>query len=93
MANVLQLQGKSDEAMEMYQKALAIRIKALGPDHPSTADTYYNMALLAENQGQLAKALELFTSSFKCSNASLGADHQYTLDAKNAVDRVRGMMA
>ena len=51
------------------------------------------MALLAETQNQFEKALELFTSSFKCSEASLGADHQYTIDAKRAVDRVRGKTA
>ena len=79
--------------MEMYQKALAIKIKAVGPGHPSTGDTYYNMANVAKKQGQLANALELFTKAVTAYNGSYGADHSETVDAKKQVDRVRGMMA
>ena len=36
-------QGKYNEATPMYQKALAIYIKALGEEHPSVAITFGNL--------------------------------------------------
>lgn len=34
-----------DEALEHYQKSLAIQIKQLGPDHPALADSYEDTAV------------------------------------------------
>ena len=39
-------QGKYDEALAMYEKALSIRLKKLGDDHPDVAMTYNNMAIV-----------------------------------------------
>ena len=44
VAQVYGSQGKHNEAVELYQKALAIKIKTLGEEHPSVADTYNNFA-------------------------------------------------
>ena len=45
MAIVYNDQGKYDEALAMYEKALSIRLKKLGDDHPEdVATTYNNMA-------------------------------------------------
>ena len=41
-----QAQGKLAEAEEPNQRALAIREKALGPDHPDVAQSLNNLALL-----------------------------------------------
>ena len=40
------------EAVPLYQRALAIREKALGPDHPSTATSLNNLAALYLAQGR-----------------------------------------
>ena len=45
-------QGKYDEALAMYEKALSIRLKKLGDDHPDVADTYNNMAVVYKKQGK-----------------------------------------
>src|SRR5207248_6642169 len=37
LAVLFNMQGKYDEAEPLYQRALAIREKVLGPDHPDTA--------------------------------------------------------
>ena len=37
-------QGDYKQALEYYNKSLQVRIKVLGKDHPSTADTWNNMA-------------------------------------------------
>ena len=40
----------------LYERALAISEKALGPEHPDVATSLNNLALLYSNQGQYAKA-------------------------------------
>ena len=35
--------GEYDKALEHYQKALAIQLKQLGPEHPSVATSYNNI--------------------------------------------------
>jgi CHAT domain-containing protein len=49
-------QGAYAKAETFYLRALAIYEKALGPDHPSTALSLNNLALLYMNQGVYAKA-------------------------------------
>jgi kinesin light chain len=39
------------EALPLCQRALAIREKVLGPDHPDVAKQLNNLALLCQNQG------------------------------------------
>jgi len=39
-------QGKLDKAIEFGDKALAIKIKVLGEDHPSVATSYNNLGLV-----------------------------------------------
>ena len=43
MFQVLESQGKLDEAAAMYKKALAIYVKALGEEHPSVGITFGNL--------------------------------------------------
>ncbi len=43
--------GKYDEAEPLYRRALAIREKALGPQHPDTATSINNLAGLLASQG------------------------------------------
>jgi tetratricopeptide (TPR) repeat protein len=54
----LNKKGEYAEALEWYDKALAIREKVLGLEDPSTATTYSNIALVYYEQGEYAKALE-----------------------------------
>ena len=44
MAGNLARQGKYAEAEPLYRKALAIRQKVLGENHPHTANSYNNLA-------------------------------------------------
>ncbi|KAJ5137402.1 hypothetical protein N7526_003635 [Penicillium atrosanguineum] len=44
----------------MYQRALAGKEKALGPDHTSTLDTVNSPALLYSDQGKLKEADEIY---------------------------------
>lgn len=40
--------------------AVAIRIKALGPDHGSVGTTYNNMAVVLKSQGKLDEAMVMY---------------------------------
>jgi tetratricopeptide (TPR) repeat protein len=93
MGLVLQNQGKNTEAMAHYKKAVAIQIKALGPDHQSVGDTCYNMANLAKKHGDLQRALELFTRASDTYAVAYGSEYSKTLNALKRVNQVRTMMA
>ncbi len=53
------LQGDLAGARPLYQRALAITEKALGPEHPDTAASLNNLASLLRDQGVLAGARPL----------------------------------
>ena len=44
--------GKFKEALPMCKRALGIREKVLGPEHPDVAKQLNNLALLCQNQGK-----------------------------------------
>ena len=48
--------GEYDKALEHYQKALAIRLKQLGPEHPSVAISRNNIGGVHDNKGEYDKA-------------------------------------
>jgi tetratricopeptide (TPR) repeat protein len=50
-------QGKYDKALEHYQRALNIREKALGPEHPDVASSLSNLGEVFNKQGKYDKAL------------------------------------
>ena len=62
-------------AQPLLETALAIREKALGPDHPDVAKALNNLANLYNNQGNYAKAEPLWRRSLKIREKALGPDH------------------
>ena len=52
-------QGRYSDAEPLYKRALAIREKTFGPDHPVVADLLHNLAALYLYQGRYADALPL----------------------------------
>ena len=87
MAGLFEEQGDHDRALEYYRKALAIREKALGPDHPDTLDTVYNMGCLAEDSGDMAAAKALFVRAAKGFAKSRGPAHPHTVMAQEAAQQ------
>ena len=43
---------KGKEAMNLYQTALDIYLKSLGPDHTLVATCYNNMVIVLDDQGK-----------------------------------------
>ena len=70
-------------AEPLLRRALAIREKALGPEHPDTATSLNNLALLLRDQGDLAAARPLFERALAIREKALGPEHPDTATSLN----------
>jgi tetratricopeptide (TPR) repeat protein len=52
MAELYYNHGQYAKAEPLFERALAIREKALSPEHPDLANSFNNLAALYDNQGQ-----------------------------------------
>jgi CHAT domain-containing protein/Tfp pilus assembly protein PilF len=82
-ARIVELYGEAryEEAIPVAQQALAIREKERGPDHPDTARSLNNLALLYEARGAYAKAEPLLERALAITERVLGPDHPNTAKA------------
>ncbi|XP_022778247.1 clustered mitochondria protein homolog, partial [Stylophora pistillata] len=62
-------------AKEFYDRALAIRLKKLGPDHVDVAWTYANLGIVHRNLGDLSQAKEFYDRALAIRLKKLGPDH------------------
>jgi len=69
--------GKYADAIQLARRALALREKALGPDHPDVALSLANLGLLYDRQGRYADAEPLYQRSLAIREKALGRDHPY----------------
>ncbi|KAF3118820.1 hypothetical protein TWF569_004775 [Orbilia oligospora] len=79
IAIVFDNQGKYDEAMQWYERALAGSEKALGKDQPSTLSTVHNIASVFDNQGKYDEAMQWYERALAGREKALGKDHPLTL--------------
>jgi tetratricopeptide (TPR) repeat protein len=77
--------GKYAEAIPLAQRALAIREKALGSDHPDLVETLNNLAYLYHAQGRYAEAEPLFKRSLAIQEKVLGPDHPDVAGSLNSL--------
>lgn len=56
LAKTLATEGRVDEAVALYRRAVTIRQATLGPSHPDVATTLHNLALLLETTGRADEA-------------------------------------
>ena len=73
------------DSVQWYNKALAIREKVLGAEHPDTATTYNNIAGVYDSQGDYPKALEWYNKALAISEKVLGAEHPDTATIYNNI--------
>ena len=81
--------GKYREAEKPAKELLAIVEKALGPDHPSTATSLSNLALLYSNQAKYDQAEPLYRRSLAIDEKALGPDHPSTATSLNNLAALR----
>jgi tetratricopeptide (TPR) repeat protein len=85
LANALCLLGDYTGAQPAYERALAIRERALGPDHPDVATSLNNLAALYYAQGRYAAAEPLYQRALAIREEGLGPDH---LDVAHSLDNL-----
>ena len=68
-------QDKYADAEGLFKRALAIKEKALGADHPDVANSLNNLAIGYGEQGKYADAEGLFKRALAIREKTLGADH------------------
>jgi tetratricopeptide (TPR) repeat protein len=64
-----------EEAEPLYQRALAIWEKALGPEHSDVARSLNNLAVLYRNQGKYAAGEPLYQRALAIWEKALGPEH------------------
>jgi tetratricopeptide (TPR) repeat protein len=62
-------------ALPLYERALSIREKVLGPEHPHVATTLNNLAALYRLMGNYTEALPLYERDLGISEKVLGPEH------------------
>jgi tetratricopeptide (TPR) repeat protein len=67
----------------LYERALAIREKVLGPEHPDTATSLNNLALLLQTKSDLAGARPLHERALVIREKTLGPEHPATAMSLN----------
>ncbi|KAF3159962.1 hypothetical protein TWF751_000514 [Orbilia oligospora] len=90
IALVFSNQGKYDEAMQWYERALAGREKALGKDHPSTLSTINNIAGVFSKQGKYGEAMQWYERALAGFEKAWGKDHPSTLSTVHNIASVFG---
>jgi tetratricopeptide (TPR) repeat protein len=71
------------EAEVLYQRALAMREKAWGQNHPDTADSLNKLAWLYHDQGKYAKSEPLSEHALEVSEKVFGPEHPETATSVN----------
>ena len=74
-------QGDLAAARPLFERALAIAERALGPEHPETAVSLNNLGFLLLGQGDLAAARPLLERALAIREKVLGPNHRHTKDS------------
>ncbi len=70
-ANELSKQGKYREAIPLAERALAIRKRLLGEEHPHVATSINNLAFLYSRQGRYTEAVKFFSQGLELEEINL----------------------
>jgi tetratricopeptide (TPR) repeat protein len=66
------MEGHYEEAIPLAERALKICEKRLGPEHPKTAMSFNNLALLYSHMGFYDKALPWYERALEIDEKALG---------------------
>jgi hypothetical protein len=72
----------------LYRRALALKEKLLGPDHPDTALTLNNLAVLRNEHGNTAEAVALYRRAIAAFERTLGKRHVKTRTCRDNLRRL-----
>src|SRR6266540_1243440 len=80
--------GKYDASRPAAERALELREKALGPDHPDVAQSLHNLAIIHRLKGDYAKAEPLFQRALDIKEKALGPEHPDVAEFLNLLARL-----
>jgi DNA-binding NarL/FixJ family response regulator len=80
--------GLYTEAEPLLERALAIRERVLGPEHPETGETLNNLARLYLQQGRYTEAEPLFQRALSIRERVLGPGHPHTVTTREYYARL-----
>ncbi|MEM9454373.1 MAG: serine/threonine-protein kinase [Myxococcota bacterium] len=83
LAHVLRMQGKYTEAEAEYRAALALRLEALGPDHPDVAGSRNNLGVILAQQKRFDEAEAELRAGLALRQQVLGPDHPDVAGPRN----------
>ena len=75
--------GAYAQARPLYERALSLKERTFGKDHPETALSLNDLALLLQDQGDLAGARQLHERALAIREKALGQDHPDTAESLN----------
>jgi tetratricopeptide (TPR) repeat protein len=85
LAQLLQFQGKLDEARPLYTELLEVGRRTLGAEDKHTLVYMNNLAALLEAQGHLEEARPLLVDALEGKRRTLGPNHPSTLSSMNSL--------
>jgi len=74
LGTLLHSDGRHAAGLEAHERALAIRLAALGPDHAKVASAQTSVGMGAVRTGDRARGLELLAASLATTEASVGPE-------------------
>lgn len=83
LARVAKAQSRWQEAEPLYNRSIQICEAQLAPDHPATATSLNNLALLYEAMGRYSEAEPLYLRTLQIFINCLGENHPHTQTAWN----------
>ena len=83
MAVLYGKRGKYKDAEPLCKRALEIREKVLGSDHPDVAKQLNNLALLCQNQGKYEEVEKYYQRALSIYESKLGQDDPNVAKTKN----------
>lgn len=81
VAELRRLQGDFEAATDIARDALAIRVDALGPDHPRTAISLTTLGVLARELGRTTEAEDYHRQALRIRREHFGEDHAYVAES------------
>jgi eukaryotic-like serine/threonine-protein kinase len=75
VARVRFAKGRYPEALELLERAVAERERALGPDHLDVASSVHSLGVLYNREGRFKEAIPLFERALRITEKALGPDH------------------
>jgi hypothetical protein len=70
-------EGKYPQAEQAYDRALAIKEKSLGPEHPNVATTLIGLGIVYWRDGRYPQAEQAYDHALAIEEKTLGPEHPY----------------